>query len=102
MKLAFFGKFFRLRRRAPLPVAPARAASGSYTVTAPVWRTDERPGVYRGLSGDAIAIVQNEDQALTLKDTLNLANGDPPSRRLLDAIYREDVETVESAPRPHH
>jgi hypothetical protein len=100
--LAFFGKLFRSRRvAAPCPV-PASAGRGFYTVVAPVWRTDERRGIYRGFSGDAIAIVQTSDQALTLQDTLNLANGDRPSRRLLDAIYRENSETVESAPRPAH
>jgi hypothetical protein len=91
---AFFGKLFRSRRPAAPPAAPARARHGLYTLVAPVWRTDEQRGVYRGLSGDAIAIVQNDDQALTLSDTLNLANGDPPSRRLLDAIYGEKAETV--------
>jgi len=96
---AFFGKFFRSRRPAAPPSTPAPAARGFYTVVAPVWRTDERRGVYRGLSGDAIAIVQNHDQAQTLQDVLNLANGDRPSRRLLDAIYRENSETVDSAPR---
>ena len=96
---AFFGKFFRSRRRAASRAVQPRAARGSYTVVAPVWRTDEQRGVYRGLSGDAIAIVQNDDQALTLKDTLNLANGDPPSRRLLDAVYCESSETVASATR---
>ena len=99
---AFFGKFFRSRRRAASRAVQPRAARGSYTVVAPVWRTDEQRGVYRGLSGDAIAVVKNLDQALTLQDTLNLANGDRPSRRLLDAIYRENSETVETAPRPHH
>jgi hypothetical protein len=99
---AFFGKLFRSRRpAAPYPM-PARAVRGFYTVVAPVWCTDERRGIYRGISGDAIAIAQNLDQALTLQDTLNLANGDPPSRRLLDAIYREDSETVESATRQAH
>jgi hypothetical protein len=97
---AFFGKLFRSRRPAALPTARTPAARGFYTVVAPVWRTDAQRGIYRGLSGDAIAIVQNLDQALTLQDTLNLANGDPPSRRLLDAIYREKSETVESATRP--
>jgi hypothetical protein len=97
--LAFFGRLFRLRR-ATAPAVPVPAARGFYTVVAPVWRTDEQRGIYRGLSGDAIAIVQNLDQALTLQDTLNLANGDRPSRRLLDAIYREDSETVETAVRP--
>jgi len=96
---AFFGKFFRSRRRAASRAVQPRAARGSYTVVAPVWRTDEQRGVYRGLSGDAIAIVQNDDQALTLQDTLNLANGDPPSRRLLDAVYCESSETVASAAR---
>lgn len=100
--LAFFGKFFRSRRPAAPSPLPARTARGFYTVVAPVWRTDEQRGIYRGLSGDAIAIVQNLDQALTLQDTLNLANGDAPSRRLLDAIYREDSETVESATRQAH
>ena len=98
--LAFFGKLFRSRRAAALAVAPVRVTRGIYTVVAPVWRTDERRGVYRGLGSDAIAIVQNDDQALTLQDTLNLANGDPPSRRLLDAIYRENSEAAESAARP--
>lgn len=96
---AFFGKLFRLRRTAA-PAMPVPAACGFYTVVAPVWRTDEQRGVYRGLSGDAIAIVWTLDQALTLQDTLNLANGDRPSRRLLDAIYRGTSETVESAARP--
>ena len=50
---------------------------------------------------DAIAIVKNLDQALTLQDTLNLANGDRPSRRLLDAIYCETTEIAESVTRPH-
>jgi hypothetical protein len=97
--LAFFGKLFSWRRPAPLPAAPARAARGVYTVVAPVWRSDEPRGIFRGLSGDAIATVQSLDQALTLQDTLNLANGDPPSRRLLDAIYGERSETVDSAAR---
>jgi len=96
---AFFGKLFPWRRPAPLLATPARPTRGFYTVVPPVWRTDERRGVYRGLSGDAIAIVQNDDQALTLTDTLNLANGDPPSRRLLDAIYDEDAEAVAGAAR---
>ena len=60
---------------------------------APVWRTDEQRGIYRGLSGDAIAIVQNLDQALTLQDTLNLANGDAsepaPARRHLSRKFRK-------------
>jgi hypothetical protein len=95
--LALFGKLFRSRRlAAPTPVQPA---GGFYTVVAPVWRTDDRQGIYRGISGDAIAIVKNLDQALTLQDTLNLANGDRPSRRLLDAIYQENSETVESVTR---
>jgi hypothetical protein len=97
---AFFGKLFRSRRAAvPAVPTPAPTARGFYTVVAPVWRTDDRQGIYRGLSGDAIAIVKNLDQALTLRDTLNLANGDRPSRRLLDAIYRENSETAESATR---
>ncbi|HEY1505294.1 MAG TPA: hypothetical protein VGF92_13395 [Stellaceae bacterium] len=97
--LAFFGKLFRSRRPAAPPATRARAARAFYTVAAPVWRTDERRGVYRGLSGDAIAIVRNSDQALTLQDTLNLANGDLPSRRLLDAIYCENSESTETAAR---
>jgi hypothetical protein len=97
---ALFGKFFRLRRAAaPAVQPPVPGARSFYTVVAPVWRTDNRQGIYRGISGDAIAVVKNLDQALTLQDVLNLANGEKPSRRLLDAIYREDSETVESAPR---
>ena len=97
---AFFGKLFRSRRAAAPAPKPVTAARGFYTVVAPVWRTDEQRGVYRGISGDAIAIVHNLDQALTLQDTLNLANGDRPSRRLLDAIYCETSETVASTTRP--
>jgi hypothetical protein len=92
---ALFGKFFRFRRAAAVLVpTPATATPGFYTVVAPVWRTDDRQGIYRGISGDAIAVVKNLDQALTLQDLLNLANGDRPSRRLLDAIYSENSETV--------
>ncbi|HWE71926.1 MAG TPA: hypothetical protein VG328_02100 [Stellaceae bacterium] len=92
---ALFGKLFRFRRAAaPAIPAPIPARDGFYTVVAPVWRTDDRQGIYRGISGDAIAVVKNLDQALTLQDTLNLANGDRPSRRLLDAIYRENSEIV--------
>ena len=99
--LAIFGKlFFRSRRAAPAAPASAAPVRGFYTVTAPVWRTDERRGVYRGISGDAIAIVDNLDQAITLQDTLNLANGEKPSRRLLDAIYLENSLAAESAARP--
>ncbi len=96
--LALFGKLFRSRRAtAPVPVPAAR---GFYTVVAPVWRTDSRRGIYRGISGDAIAVVQNLDQALTLQDTLNLANGEKPSRRLLDAIHLEHSLAAETAIRP--
>jgi hypothetical protein len=96
---ALFGKLFRFRRAAAIPVTtPAPATRGFYTVVAPVWRTDDRQGIYRGISGDAIAVVKNLDQALTLQDVLNLANGDRPSRRLLDAIYRENSETAEAKP----
>jgi hypothetical protein len=97
---ALFGRLFRFRRAAaPIIPTPAPAARGFYTVIAPIWRTDERQGIYRGISGDAIAVVKNLDQALTLQDTLNLANGDRPSRRLLDAIYCETSDPVESATR---
>jgi hypothetical protein len=98
--LGFFGKLFHLRRPAAPSPKPLPAARGVYTVVAPIGRSDEPRGIYRGLSGDAIAMVGNLDQALTLQDTLNLANGDRPSRRLLDAIYCEDSETVDSATRP--
>jgi hypothetical protein len=92
---ALFGKLFRSRRIAAQAIpTPAPAARGFYSVVAPVWRTDDHQGIYRGISGDAIAVVKNLDQALTLQDVLNLANGDRPSRRLLDAIYRENSETV--------
>ena len=97
--LAFLGKFFHSRRPAAPLAPPPRVPRGFYTVVAPVWRTDERRGIYRGLSGDAIAIVASLDQALTLQDTLNLANGDPPSRRLLDAIYCENSEIAASGAR---
>jgi hypothetical protein len=96
---ALFGKLFRSRRPAAPRPAPVHPARGVYTIVAPVWRSDDRQGIYRGLSGDAIAIVKNLDQALTLQDTLNLANGDRPSRRLLDAIYHENSQTAESATR---
>ena len=93
--LALFGKLFRSRRAATQAIPmPATAARGFYTIVAPAWRIDDRQGIYRGISGDAIAVVKNLDQALTLQDVLNLANGDRPSRRLLDAIYRENSETI--------
>ena len=99
--LAIFGKlFFRSRRAAPAAPAPAAPVRGFYTATAPVWQTNERRGVYRGISGDAIATLDNLDQAITLQDTLNLANGEKPSRRLLDAIYIENSLTPETAVRP--
>jgi hypothetical protein len=80
---------------------PAQAnAAGPYLVVAPVWRIDDRRAVYRGLSGDAIAIVKNRDQALTLQDTLNLASGGRPSRRLLDAIYLEEPIAAETGNKP--
>ena len=92
---ALFGRFFRSRRIAARAIpAPAPATSGFYTVVAPGWRKDDRQGIYRGISGDAIAVVKNLEQALTLQDVLNLANGEKPSRRLLDAIYCENSETV--------
>jgi hypothetical protein len=98
---ALFGKLFRFRRAAATAVPiPAPGGRGFYTVVAPVWRTADRHGIYRGIGGDAIAIVKNRDQALTLQDTLNLANGDRPTRRLLDALYREDWETAASVTRP--
>jgi hypothetical protein len=97
---ALFGKLFRFRRAAaPAVSTPVSAARGFYTVVAPAWRTDDRQGIYRGISGDAIAMVKNLDQALTLQDLLNLANGEKPSRRLLDAIYLENSEIIESATR---
>ena len=96
---ALFGKLFRSRRpAAPHPDAGSAGARLLHDRRAGR-RTDDRQGIYRGLSGDAIAIVKNLDQALTLQDTLNLANGHRPSRRLLDAIYHENSETAESATR---
>ena len=97
---ACFGKLFRRRRKAaPAFVAAPVPALSLYTVAAPAWCNGERRAIDRGISGDAIAIVANPDQAVTLCDTLNLANGDRPSRRLLDAIYLEHSLT-ESASRP--
>ena len=52
------------------------------------------------ITSRAIATLDNLDQAITLQDTLNLANGEKPSRRLLDAIYIETSLTAESAARP--
>jgi hypothetical protein len=101
---ALLEKLFR-SRRAPSAIAPAQTTPSAdkpslYSVVAPVWRVDDHRGVYRGLSGDAIATVKNHDQALTLRDTLNLASGGRPSRRLLDAIYVEETTPLESENNP--
>lgn len=97
-----FEKLFRYRRAAAPSAALAGSTSpgsrhGLYSIVPPVWRVDGPQAVFRGLSGQAIGVVKNLDQALTLRDTLNLANGEHPSRRLLDAIYLEEA-TLESDP----
>lgn len=89
---AWFEKLFRSRRN----VAAATATSPSplssvYSIVPPVWRVDAQQAVFRGLSGKPVGAVGNLQQALTLRDTLNLANGDRPTRRLLDAIYLEET-----------
>jgi hypothetical protein len=89
---AIFEKLFRSNKAAPTGRTTAtREKPSLYSVAAPVWRADDHCGVYRGLGGNTIATAQNPAQAQTLCDTLNLANGGKPSRRLLDAIYREEV-----------
>ncbi|HEY3919974.1 MAG TPA: hypothetical protein VGL83_19435 [Stellaceae bacterium] len=69
---------------------------GVYSVVAPGWRDSNHPAVFRGLNGSVVGLVKTFDQALTLRDTLNLACGDRPSRRLLDALYREDAVPLDS------
>lgn len=91
---AWFEKFFRL----PPDPSPSESAAplqiglnGVYSVVAPGWRHSNHPAVFRGLNGNIVALVETFDQAITLRDTLNLACGDRPTRRLLDAIYREET-----------
>lgn len=92
---AIFEKLFRLNTASPAAETEAAANDklGLYSTVPPVWRVDGGTGVYRGLGGDPIALVENLDQAQTLCDTLNLAEGRKPSRRLLDAIYLEEATT---------
>lgn len=102
---ALFEKLFGSRRNAAPSAAPAASSSQSrssdiYSIVPPVWRVDTQQAVFRGLSGQAVGVVKNLDQALTLRDTLNLANGDRPSRRLLDAIYLEETALESNGP-PH-
>jgi len=92
---AIFEKLFRFRIAAAASADTTPRKPELYSIVAPVWQTDGRNGVYRGLRGDAIAIVNNRDQAQTLRDVLNLADGGKPSRRLLDAIYLEEAALAE-------
>jgi hypothetical protein len=95
VSFAFLARLFRSRDVARSTVTAAASpipssTPGAYSVTAPIWKADDRCVVSRGSSRDPIAVVKNLDQALTLRDTLDLANGAQPSRRLLDAIYLEE------------
>ena len=94
---AIFEKLFRsnISTSATKAANATREKPSLYSVAAPVWRVDDHCGIYRGLGGNAIATVQNPAQAQTLCDTLNLANGGTPSRRLLDAIYLEEAALAE-------
>jgi hypothetical protein len=86
-----FDKLFRSRRVSPGAVASIRDnAAKTYSLLTSAWPTNERHAVCRGPSGESVAIVENLGQALTLRDTLDLAGGARPSRRLLDAIYLEE------------
>jgi hypothetical protein len=93
---AIFEKLFRLNTVSPAAGTEAAAHDklSLYSTLPPVWRVDGDVGVYRGLGGDPIATVENLAQAQTLCDTFNLADGQRPSRRLLDAIYREEAATL--------
>jgi hypothetical protein len=91
VSFAFLARLFRSRDVAQATATTAASpvpsgTSGAYSVTAPRRKADDRCAVSR----DPIAVVKNLDQALTLRDTLDLANGARPSRRLLDAIYLEE------------
>lgn len=93
---AIFEKLFRTRAPAPVATLPPQPPSNLYSIDTPVWQRDARHGIYRGISGDAVAVVTNRSQAETLRDVLNLANGGKPSRRLLDAVYLEDTDQLAS------
>lgn len=93
---AIFERLFRSRPATRAATIAAQPKSDLYSIDAPVWRLDARHGIYRGISGDPIAVVKSLAQAETLRDTLNLASGGKPSRRLLDAIYLEDAHQFAS------
>jgi hypothetical protein len=97
---AIFEKLFRHRVAAlAANIAAnigAQPKTDLYSIDAPVWQLESRHGIYRGISGAAVAVVKNRSQAETLCDILNLANGGKPSRKLLDAIYFEDAHQLAS------
>lgn len=59
-----------------------------YRVAASRWPWRHGFAVYHDATGGIAAVTSTSEQAQTLCDTLNLACGEPPSRKLLDAIHQ--------------
>jgi hypothetical protein len=59
-----------------------------YSVAAPAFCRAFGCGILRRQTGRIVVVTSNFERALTLRDTLNLACGDPPSRRFLDATHQ--------------
>ncbi len=68
--------------------SPRRLDETRYFVTTPSWLGNPAYTVFCAATGRAIASFDTEEQAMILRDTLNLACGCPPSRRLLDAVHQ--------------
>ena len=82
----------RQDRPSPRPVAivipPAAATPRARYFIATARRLGEaRAAVYHGASGRIAAVVDSAEKAATLCDTLNLACGVPPSRKLLGVLH---------------
>ena len=69
-----------------IPSLPATPPA-SYFVATSCRLSETRFAVYHGGTGRIAAVVENFEKAATLCDTLNLACGVPPSRRLLGVLH---------------
>jgi len=74
------------------PIAAPRPIP-AYRVAAPCRLGASGAVVYHGATGRIAAFADTAEKAITLCDTLNLACGSPPSRKLLAVLY-QDADTV--------